>query len=570
MRRCLVHASQTLLTAVIVGPGGFGKSQLAGWFARQEAGHIDIIAWIHAKEGGTADLAGLARLLGAPKDVLSPTEGAHWALDWLSTTRQSWLLILDDVTDIESLARTLRRCGDRGRIIVTTRDRALTRFGESIAIEVFDEDTATEYLVRHAGRPHDGDAARLLARALGCLPLALSHAAAYCQDGTSFTEYLELLGGLPAAELFDDADPEPAYRLTVSSTWKASIAKACAVAELAADVLRRAAQFAAAPIPKLLFDDLVEPTSISARRRLKSAFRALARFSLATVDDTTLTLHTLLGKIVREEESDNSQARRAQAALRAALDPRSARAPSLPGDASDRGGEDRCEQLLPHVLAFGDERAAGTDADEPVAIELHNALVRYLLNAGRRRQAVDIAERTLGLADVALERNPAARTEATPLTEAWLRARVQLAEAGQWAGDTEPPLTHAEEVAATCDELLGAEHPTTLDARAVVALWCQWRGLVTRACTLTGKLADDRARIQGAMHPDTFWARLTHAWALSVCDRYQEAKDIREDVLAQYERLLGDEHRATSMRERSLRCPCATRATTPPSSRSSA
>jgi hypothetical protein len=66
---------------------------------------------------------------------------------------------------------------------VTSRDRALRQFGPALTVDVFDENTATAYLTERAGRPADEQAARELARALGCLPLALSHAAAYCQSG---------------------------------------------------------------------------------------------------------------------------------------------------------------------------------------------------------------------------------------------------------------------------------------------------------------------------------------------------------------------------------------------------
>lgn len=52
-------------------------------------------------------------------------------------------------------------------------------------------------------RPSDRAGAQRLARALGYLPLALSHAAAYCATGTSFDDYHELLEALPADQLFD-------------------------------------------------------------------------------------------------------------------------------------------------------------------------------------------------------------------------------------------------------------------------------------------------------------------------------------------------------------------------------
>ena len=76
-------------------------------------------------------------------------------------------------------------------------------------------------------RPGDPAGAKRVARALGYLPLALSHAAAYCAEGTSLADYPEVLDALPAQQLFDSS-PEVSYTQTVASTWKASIQAASA------------------------------------------------------------------------------------------------------------------------------------------------------------------------------------------------------------------------------------------------------------------------------------------------------------------------------------------------------
>lgn len=130
--------------------------------------------------------------------------------------------MLDNVECAEQLEGLLPR-GEHGRVLVTSRDRTLRQFGPVLAVDVFDEDTATRYLAERAERIDDEPGARELARALGCLPLALAHAAAYCVEGTSFTDYRLLLDGLPAVELFDSR-PDLSYAQTVASTWKPSIA----------------------------------------------------------------------------------------------------------------------------------------------------------------------------------------------------------------------------------------------------------------------------------------------------------------------------------------------------------
>ena len=151
------------------------------------------MAWIRAQDGGIADLADFAARLGLPLDGLSPSERAQRALDWLSSSDRRWLLALDNVDSPEQLERLLPR-GGHGRVLVTSRDRALSEYAPVLAIDVFDEDTATRYLIDRAERPDDEHAARRLAGALGCLPLALTHAAAYCHSGTSFSDYHQRLG----------------------------------------------------------------------------------------------------------------------------------------------------------------------------------------------------------------------------------------------------------------------------------------------------------------------------------------------------------------------------------------
>ncbi len=153
--------------------------------------------------------------------------------------------------------------------------------------------------------------------ALGYLPLALSHAAAYCASGTSFDDYLEFLDALPAQELFDTS-PEVSYTQTVASTWRTSIKAASASVPLAGELLALAAHLAPNAIPRSLFEVLIDPSVALERKQLGDASGALARFSLASVDDESVCVHRLLGKVVRDDaraRGDESAVKRGLAAL---------------------------------------------------------------------------------------------------------------------------------------------------------------------------------------------------------------------------------------------------------------
>jgi hypothetical protein len=274
---------RAVVMQAITGLGGVGKSELAVRYVHQHAHDYDVVAWIRAEDGGIADLAQLAEKLGLTVDELSPRDRAQRATEWLSACELHWLLVLDNVDCGRQLEGLLPRVGS-GRVLVTSRDRSLRQFGPMLTLDVLGEDAATAYLTERAGRPGDELAARELAKALGCLPLALSHAAAYCQSGTGFADYRSLLGELPAYELFD-SNPELSYMQTVSSTWKASTQAASAAAALAADVLEMAAYLGPDAIPKRLFGTLSTRQSragASACRTRSTHSRALASWPSTT------------------------------------------------------------------------------------------------------------------------------------------------------------------------------------------------------------------------------------------------------------------------------------------------
>lgn len=135
-----------------------------------------------------------------------------------------------------------------GRVLITSRNRDLEQIGPVLRIDVFDPDTAADYLTRRTGRHNERGPAVELAGALGGLPLALAHAGAYCAQGTTFADYQALLDGLPPRALYDRSR-EAFYRQTVATTWQTSISAAEHDAPLARPVLMMAAHLAADAIP---------------------------------------------------------------------------------------------------------------------------------------------------------------------------------------------------------------------------------------------------------------------------------------------------------------------------------
>jgi tetratricopeptide (TPR) repeat protein len=528
----LAGTDSAVITQAISGLGGVGKSQLAARYVQQRADGYDIVAWIRAQDGGIADLAALAAKLGLPVEALSPSDRAQLALDWLGDSRQRWLLVLDNIESAEQLEGLVPRTGS-GHVLVTSRDRALRQFGPVLTVEVFDEDTATTYLTERAGKPGDQAAARELARALGCLPLALSHAAAYCQSGTSFADYLELLGELPARELFD-SHPELSYQQTVASTWKTSIKAANQSAPHAAYVLEMAAYLGPDAIPTSLFG-AVPPSIIKSfrkrdlarvRKHFADALNALARFNLATVDDSTVSVHRLLQKTVREDAAARSNQTTAAIATVFAVNA------AFPPDTELPTEWPLCEQLLPHALALADTLTQPDARLGEQFVALLNRVCDYLNHAEPGQRGLVIAQRTLAHAERILG----------PAHPATLTSRAQVAAAQFWAGHHDQAIASFEPLLTDFKRIVGTEHPATLTTRSHLAAGYYKVGRIDEALALYEQLLADRERIDGAEHPNTLGARGNLAIAYREAGRTDEAIAVWKPLLADFQRILGAEH----------------------------
>jgi tetratricopeptide (TPR) repeat protein len=517
-------AERAVVTQAITGLGGVGKSQLAARYVHVHAEEYDVVAWIRAEDGGIADLSELAAELGLPVAQLTPAQGAGSALRWLCACDERWLLVLDNVAAPEQLDGCCPSSGN-GRVIVTTRDRAMAQFGPALRVDVFDEPTAVEYLLATSGRIRDRDGATRLARALGLLPLALSHAGAYCAAGTTFDDYLELLEALPASELFESR-PEASYARTVASTWQVSIRAAEREAPLGRQVLAMAAHLGPDAIPRELFEVLlVDASSAVARKSLLDAFNTLHRLSLLEVDDAVVNVHRLLQKTIRDDPvlgADESAAVSALAALAAAF----------PRELGQPHTWPLCERLLPHALSI-----AVTPLGEAGQrlVTLLNRTAEYLLRADPGARAVDTATRALACAQRTLG----------PQHPDTLRAGAILAGSYRQAGRTAEAIELGERVLADSEQILGPERAGALMGGALLAMSYWDVGRAADAIELGERVLADSEQILGAEHPDTLGAGTILALSYWEAGRTTDAIELGERVLADCEQILGPERPET-------------------------
>jgi tetratricopeptide (TPR) repeat protein len=480
LQRALRAQEGVVITQSIGGLGGIGKSQLAAAYVRAHVEEYEIVAWVGAEDGAIAQLAQLAARLGVGAAGLAPSDRAQLALAHLAECEQRWLLVLDNVTSAEQLAGLLPGSGN-GRVLVTSRDRALRQFGDVLTLDVFDEDTATRYLIDGAQRPADAAAARLVAQALGCLPLALAHAAAYCAAGTSFAAYLQLLEGLPAPELFDAHPGRPTRRRS-----RRRGRHPCRPPPIK---LRSPLTSSRSPptwrptrSPGGLFGVLADGDGAGAHNRLNSALNALSRFNLASVTDTTVGVHRLLQKVVRDDAAqrgEHSGALRGLQALRAAF----------PGDPAQPQLWPVSEGLIAHVFALAEHvRDPGTADDAAALVGLLNRACHYLIWAGRGRRALDASTSVLVYADRLLAAEHPAR----------LVTLNRLAFASKAAGHIEDAAAMFEDLVVIVERAQGVEHPATLSTRNDLAGAYQDAGRAGDAIAIYEQLLPNRERVQGA------------------------------------------------------------------------
>ncbi|MGW3245655.1 tetratricopeptide repeat protein [Streptomyces sp. NPDC001070] len=117
-------------------------------------------------------------------------------------------------------------------------------------------------------------------------------------------------------------------------------------------------------------------------------------------------------------------------------------------------------------------------------------------------------------------------------------AAVGLARLGRWSEAERSHRAVAEERA----RLLGAAHPDTLASRYELALCLSRGGRHAEALRAYEEVAAVRAKGLGADHPDTLAARQEAAYALGRLSRHEEARQGYAAVLAARERRQGPDH----------------------------
>jgi hypothetical protein len=520
--KVLAGGQTAVVTQVLSGLGGVGKTQLAAGLARRvwHEQSVDLVVWVAAVSRDTI-VAGYAEAAAdvAP-GVGDGEQAAARFLAWLASTDRRWLVVLDDLTDPTDLRGLWPPQTVGGRVVVTTRrrDAALAGAGRRLVdVGVFTPGEAAGYLADKLGTdPSRLVQAEQMAADLGFLPLALAQAAAYMLDrGLDCAAYRRRLadGHKTLTQLVPERAALPDdHRAAVAVTWSLSIDLADQLdpVGLARPMLNLASVLDPAGIPLAVLQALAALAYLTRTRAggggsvdadaARDALYCLRRLNLIDLDEASASrsvrVHALVQRATRE------------ALTRTALDD----AVTTAADAL--------------ILVWPDpERDT----------ELGQAL-----------RANTIALRTTG--DMLWTVPPRAGRRHELLSRLGFplrRAHPVLFRAGEslgGAGQVSAAVDYFRELHSTANEYLGPDHLDTLAARYRLAYWQGEAGDPARAAAALEALVDDWLRVLGPDDPGTLAARYQLARRLGEAGDPAGTIAALEALLDDRRRVLGPDH----------------------------
>src|SRR5215510_1317779 len=239
--------------AAVQGMGGVGKTSLAIEYAHRFRGLYAGVCWCPAetRTGLLSALAGLAVTLGAATAEEADIErAAKAALRRLAEQRATWLLVYDNVPAPDAVADLLPSAGVR--VLITSRFSDWSELADEVSLDVLPLEEAVALLRSRSGRGYNG--AQTLAEALGCLPLALDHAVAYCKrTQMRFADY-----ATNAWSLIEAAPRCVGYPGSVAATFNFAMTEAVGQCQAAEALMAYLAQCAPERIPMTLIEGTLE------------------------------------------------------------------------------------------------------------------------------------------------------------------------------------------------------------------------------------------------------------------------------------------------------------------------
>ena len=500
----------------VTGMRGVGKTQLAAEYARaKQAAGWRLVAWVNAEDeanlrAGMTRVAECLDLTGDGRD--QPGYDAREAVrSWLEADGNRCLIVFDYAFDPDMLQPFIPGAGV-AKVLITTYHYSMKNLGDSVPVDVFTSEEAQEFLADQTGLD-DAEGAITLAAELGFLPLALAQAGALIyKQRLSYRRYVDRLRDLPLEQYLPREAGQP-YPLGAAEAIVLSLQaiKAVDQAVVCTGVLEFMAVLSAGGVRRDMLHDAAQSDMLPGGEAginmgagyIDDALGELVEFSLLayTEDDATVVAHRLVMRVVRDGLAGQG---RLTAVCQAAASVLNMQAEEPAGSWERLAARDFAEQ----VIALRESTAApGCASDD----SLTKTLLRLRLRA--------------------------------------LSALNDLEDSAQQAIVIGEPLT------GDYEQILGTEHPDTLQAQNALAVAYQAAGRAADAIPLLKEVLTVREETPGSVNADILAARGNLAWAYQRAGLADEAIALDEPLLGPFESEFGPDHRDTlKLRSNLARC----------------
>ncbi|KAH8813828.1 hypothetical protein DL96DRAFT_1561220 [Flagelloscypha sp. PMI_526] len=525
-------------TAVLYGIGGGGKTQMGLEFIQRNRGLFTEVFFIDASERFTLENDLKTIVIG-----LSDKPTVDDALHFLRTSKEEWLLFLDNADDT-SLNLRPYITWPHGNVLITTRNPEVQAHAPecSIRVDKLDLDDAKELLLRGIVVGESLEAQKVaseIVQTLGCLALAVNQARAFIAlNICTLYEYLPIYMQNRRALLEDKAiQTTDDYAHTVYTTWALSFSKLSSSAALLLELLCFMHHDA---IPSCIFEDAWEVfeeqdegvvpatlmTFLSDFETIDSTwdvlrFRKLVKeilsFSLIefNANSQTFSLHPLV------QHWAQSQCHHKEEILRSTQTILSLATPTL----ESKEDYAMVMSLIPHLRASAQNGLS-------VHFTLLDDVGHAYLAGGMFQEAAKTFEHVQSEAHKIFSFKH-------PNT---LKSMNDLALAYSDLGQYSDALKIGEQVLALCRQILGKKHPDTLTGMNNLALIYSNYGRYEDALKMKEQVLALRTQILGERHPNTLSSMSNLALSYSNLGQHSDALKLKEQVLALSTQILGEKH----------------------------
>ncbi|HLX40131.1 MAG TPA: NB-ARC domain-containing protein, partial [Ktedonobacteraceae bacterium] len=310
------------------GLGGVGKTQVALEYAYRYGHEYHTVIWMRAssRETLTSDYAAITELLNLPEQHEQDQRQMIRAVKaWLAAMTR-WLLIFDNVEDLDLLDDFLPS-PVRGHILLTTRMQITGTMAETLEIETMDLEEGSYFLLRRAKllalnaslddiAEAERNQARAIVERVGGLPLALDQAGAYIEEtGCTLANYSERYHAHQAELLRWRGVMGTGHPESVVTTLSLSFEQVSHANPVARDMLSFCALLAPDTIPEELLmeglQELASPLLAHSADPLQfdQVMKDLRKFSLVRRRPETnmLTIHRLVQAVLLDEMEQETQ-----------------------------------------------------------------------------------------------------------------------------------------------------------------------------------------------------------------------------------------------------------------------